>query len=502
MLLAALALISCGQLTDRESTTSSDPLIIGVPEGTTGQPDAGVEQLANEIVLEGLTQVGIDGRAMPRLAQEWSWEADDRDRADRRLRIKLRNDVYLHDGRHFDAQLAAEALAVALASGGNRAGYPALTLITAARPTGEFELVLDLSDSASLIPEDLTVPLDIPVGPYREVNRAGNTIEFERFDRYYLGRPSISHVTLRPFDTLRTTWASLLRGELDMVYDVPADAIDFIRNDDVQVISVPRWYQFVVAFNSGRSPFQSRLVRQALNLAVNRQALIDNVLEGGGLPSAGPIWPRNWAYDKSIPPVPFDPAQAAALLDAAGFPLPDTRGDSPVAPARLRFVCLIPENFSVWERIALYVQRDLFNVGVDMQFKVVPFLEYNQLIAAGQFDAALIDLISGPTAERPYIFWRSAAKFKGAFNIFGYENVAAERAFNVLLSSTNEAAARSATSRLQRVMIDDPPALFLAWNERARALRRDIVIPNRAGQDPMWTLWSWSRAPLGGASTE
>jgi ABC-type transport system substrate-binding protein len=287
-----------------------------------------------------------------------------------------------------------------------------------------------------------------------------------------------------------------------MVYDVPADAIDFIRNDDVQVISVPRWYQFLIAFNSARSPFHSRPVRQALNLAVDRQALIDGVLNGRGLPSSGPVWPRNWAYDNSVAPLPFDPAQASSLLDTAGFPFPAGGSGSTATPARLRFVCLIPENFTVWERIALQIQRDLFNVGVDMQFKVVPFLEYNLLIASGEFDAALIDLISGPTPQRPYMFWRSATRFKGAFNVFGYENPDAERAFDVLRTSTNEAAVRSATSRLQRVMIDDPPALFLAWNERARALRRDVVFQNSEGQDPMWTLWSWSRAPLGVLSTQ
>jgi ABC-type transport system substrate-binding protein len=162
---------------------------------------------------------------------------------------------------------------------------------------------------------------------------------------------------------------------------------------------------------------------------------------------------------------------------------------------------VLPDNFAVWERIALAVQRDLFNVGVDMQLRVLPVTEYTNALAQGDFDSALIDLISGPTTQRPYMLWRSATKFRGVYNVFGYENTEAERAFDVLRTSTNEAAVRSATNRLQRVMIDDPPALFLAWNERARALRRDIVFPQAEGQDPMWTLWSWSRAPVPVAST-
>ena len=216
-------------------------------------------------------------------------------------------------------------------------------------------------------------------------------------------------------------------------------------------------------------------------------------------PSTGPLWPQYWAYDDSVPASTFDPQRAMALLDEAGFTPKTTKGGP---PARLRFVSLIPENFSVWERIALHVQRDLFDVGVDMQFKVVSFAEFNNLIAKGQFDAVLIDLISGPTPERPFIFWRSARAFQGVYNVFGYENAEAERAFGVLRTSTNEAAVRSATARLQRVMSEDPPALFLAWSERARAIRSDILVPQNEAYDLMFTLSSWQRRPSIASSGE
>ena len=64
------------------------------------------------------------------------------------------------------------------------------------------------------------------------------------------------------------------------------------------------------------------------------------------------------------------------------------------------------------------MQKQLYDVGVDMQFEVVPIEEYTQRIRAGQFDAVLMDSISGPTVGRPFIFWRSAREFKG-LNMFG-----------------------------------------------------------------------------------
>ena len=80
--------------------------------------------------------------------------------------------------------------------------------------------------------------------------------------------------------------------------------------------------------------------------------------------------------------------------------------------------------------------------------------------------------------------------------MFGYENVESENLFEVLRTSHDESAVRSATRRLQRVMLEDPPALFLAWSERSRAIRRDIVTPKTDAHDVMWTLWRWSRSPI------
>src|SRR6185436_13784202 len=101
------------------------------------------------------------------------------------------------------------------------------------------------------------------------------------------------------------------------------------------------------------------------------------------------------------------------------------------------------------------------------------------------------DLISGPTFGRPFIFWRSARDFKG-LNLFGYENAEAERLFQILRTSTNEAAVRSATNRLQRVMFEDPPALFLVWNSRARAVSRHFQVQGESGRDPLLTIRQWT----------
>jgi peptide/nickel transport system substrate-binding protein len=280
-----------------------------------------------------------------------------------------------------------------------------------------------------------------------------------------------------------------------MVTDVPADAVEFIRNDDVRVVSFARRYQYLVGFNARHAPFNLPLVRRALNMAIDRDALIRKVLQGHAQPSTGPLWPKHWAYNKSLAPYRFDPGLAASLLNSAGLRADKTSGRP---GARFRFTCLIPEDFSVIERVALEVQKQLYDVGIDMQFEVIPIKEFTDRVQQGRFDAMLIDMVSGPTVGRSYMFWRSAAKYPGGLNTFGYENANAEELFDVLRASTNEIAIQSAFSRMQEVLLEDPPALFLAWNERSRAVRRDFRIVQDSQTDPadpVYSIWRWTISP-------
>lgn len=484
--------MACGS-PEPQTALPRNELTIGVPEGSVASAEIGVRELINTLTLEGLTQVDVDGRALPRLAEKWNWEQDGL-----RLRLHLRPGVKFHDGTALGPEIAAKIVREAASRPANRALYPSLNDITDVREDADRELVIDLSQRSALLPEDLQFPLairngseELGTGAYRVASRESGQVVLEGFNEYHRGAPKIRRLVLSPFDTIRTAWTSLLRGDVDMVTDVPGEAVEFVQNDDVEVISFARRYQFLVAFNSSRPPFTSLTVRRALNVAVDREALIKNVLQGHGVAATGPFWPKHWAYDASIAPSGFDRTFATSLLDRAGLEPGSSGGASEIPGARMRFTCLMPADFNVLERIALDLQKQLYDIGVDMQFQVVPIEEYDARIRTGRFDAVLIDLISGPTLSRPYVFWGSARRFKG-LNVFGYENVEADRLFELLRTSTNEAAVRSAVSRLQRVLLDDPPALFLAWNERTRAVRRDFRIVYEEDQDPLFTIRQWT----------
>lgn len=490
VLLSAALVIGC---TGAANKASSDQavLTIGVAQAIAGAVPT-LQNLASNLSSEGLTQLSPDGRALPKLAESWSWSNDGLT-----LQVNLRKGIEFHDGTPLTAKVVSEILLEAVAKPANRAQYTSFRDIADVQATGDLQLTFELSRRSSFLPEDLELPLEIGnpgigTGAYQVTKREPTEVVLQANDHYYLGTPGIRQVILRPFGALRTAWSSLLRGQVDMVTDVPPDAVEFVSNDDVQVVSFGRRYQYVVAFNSRRPPFSSAIVRKALNLAVDRPALIKNVLQGHGLPSTGPLWPQHWAYDKSLPAFNYDAALATSILENNGF---HERPAQSGPPARLRFTCLIPANFSLIERIGLNVQKQLYDIGVDMRFEVVRAEDLDARIRVGQFDAFLIELVGGPSLSRAYMFWASARSFQG-LNVFGYENPRAEQLFGVLRTTTNEGAIRSATRSLQQVLLDDPPALFLTWNERSRAIRRNFQIVQDVAHDPadpVYTIWKWNR---------
>ena len=150
---------------------------------------------------------------------------------------------------------------------------------------------------------------------------------------------------------------------------------------------------------------------------------------------------------------------------------------------------MLPAGFSFLEHIGLEVQKQLYDVDVDMQFDVVRLQDYDSRLREGSFEAALMDMISGPTFGATLRILGLPDNIKG-LHFFGYENPEAARLFEVLRTSTNEAPIRSSAARLQRVLLDDPPALFLAWSSAPERFGRFRLA--EAGSDPLYTIWRWT----------
>jgi ABC-type transport system substrate-binding protein len=214
-----------------------------------------------------------------------------------------------------------------------------------------------------------------------------------------------------------------------------------------------------------------KAVRQALNLAVERADVIDRAVGGRGVPATDHIWPDHWARDATAPAFGFDAAAAASMLDAAGV----RRRGGPGEP-RLTFTCLVPAE-PRFERLALVVQRQLLRVDVDMRLEALPVPEFAARLARGRFDAFLTELIASNGLGFTYMMWY--ANPPGPFFASGYAS--ADPVLDRLRGARTDDETRAAVHALQRTMHDDPPAVFLYWEQRSRAVSRRFALP--AGND-------------------
>jgi ABC-type transport system substrate-binding protein len=156
----------------------------------------------------------------------------------------------------------------------------------------------------------------------------------------------------------------------------------------------------------------------------------------------------------------------------------------------MRFTCLIPENFALWERIGLLVQRNLAAIGVDMTLEALPAEQFNERIASGDFDAVLVDLIVGNTASRPFTFWYSDSPQ----NVWGYQNPKTDFALDQLRRAPDESTYRQAFRNFQLESLQAAPAIFIALGETARAVSKRFQVVAPPGSDIVRTIADWRLA--------
>jgi peptide/nickel transport system substrate-binding protein len=288
---------------------------------------------------------------------------------------------------------------------------------------------------------------------------------------YYLGPAAIDRVTFTPFSTVRTAWAELLRGNIDMLYEVNLDALDSLAaSTDVRVFSYTRHYQYMIVFGPKASSLQSNEVRRELSAAIDREEVVREALNGHGVPSTGPVSQRHWALDKTAPKFGADAALAAKL-----------------ATRHLTFTCLVPAD-SVYERVALVVKRQLSAASVDMRVEEAPQDQFVARARRNEFDAILGDIISGPTLFRSYRHWHSSMQIDPR----PISSPRIDAALDRIRHAASDDEYRAGVTAFQQAMVDDPVALFLAWGERARAVSRrfDVGAPNK-DRDILSTLRLW-----------
>ena len=143
------------------------------------------------------------------------------------------------------------------------------------------------------------------------------------------------------------------------------------------------------------------------------------------------------------------------------------------------------------------VQRNLAEIGVDMQLQAVTLTEFNQRMASGNFDAVLTDFIVGNSPTRSYFFWHSQSKV----NTWRYKNASVDDAFERIRRASGDMEYREAFKAFQTATLEDPPAIFLVLGETSRAVSKRFRVIAPPGTDILPTIADWQLSQDMGRTT-
>jgi peptide/nickel transport system substrate-binding protein len=304
-------------------------------------------------LFEALTIVDVNGRLAPNLATAWTLVDDTT------WDITLRPDVTFSGGTKFTAEDVAFSLrrvTTVPTTVANFAEY--VKSIARVEVTGPHQLRIFTNGPFPLLPEYMasigivshvdaenatTVDFNtgsaaIGTGPFRLVSWArGDRLIMERNETYWGTRPAWNTVTFRYVKNASSRLATLLAGDADLIDTVSVQDIDRLRSDKRFVVTTGLSADIVgfvfdkrdqpspkITGNDGQplsvNPFHDPRVRQAVDLAIDRDAIRDRVMNGQSAPDNQLMRPGQYGYDPNLPPLRYDPAESKRLLVEAGYP--------------------------------------------------------------------------------------------------------------------------------------------------------------------------------------
>ncbi|HBV40658.1 MAG TPA: glutathione ABC transporter substrate-binding protein GsiB, partial [Erwinia sp.] len=287
--------------------------------------------------------------------------------------IKLRSGIKFQDGTDFNA----EAVKVNLDRASNPDNHlkrynlfksvattevvdPTTVKITLKQPFSAFINTLASPAAAMISPTALKKYgkeigfHPVGTGPYElETWNQTDFVKVKKFAGYWkAGYPKLDSITWRPVVDNNTRAAMLQTGEANFAFPIPYEQAKLLeKNSKLDLVATPSIMQRYISFNVTQKPFDNPKVREAINYAINRQALVKVAFAGYATPATG-IVPPSIQYAQSYPPLEYNPAKARELLKEAGYP----NGFSTTLWSS--------HNHSTAQKVLQFTQQQLAQVGI------------------------------------------------------------------------------------------------------------------------------------------
>ena len=296
----------------------------------------------------------------------------------------------------------------------------------------------------------------VGTGPFKYVSwDRGQRVVLEKNPSYWKFPVKVDRVVFRPIVEDQARLTELMTGTLDLMVGTPPDFVAQLEKSPtitlLKQVGAHVWY---LGVNNQKKPLDDKRVRQAMNYAVNKEAIVRDVLKGTGSLSAGPVLPGTWGADAALKPYPYDPARARKLLAEAGFP----NGFSTTL--------WVPESGSGMQSpvaMSTVIQSNLKAVGINVALQTFEWGAFIAKLRSKDQELFALSWMAGN--EDPdmvmYPLLHSSQWTPGGPNRALYKNERFDDLLHQARLTTDDKKRAELYRQAQRIMYDDPPWIFI-----------------------------------------
>jgi peptide/nickel transport system substrate-binding protein len=322
----------------------------------------------------------------------------------------------------------------------------------------------------------------VGTGPFKFVEwKRNDRIVVEKNEDFWMdGYPKLSRVIFKAIPENSARLNALITGDIDLMDGVnPSDVATVEGNDDLKSFFRPSMNVGYVGLTNTRPPFDNKLVRQALNHAVDKQGIIDAFYSGQAEPAKNPLPPVIGGYNDDIEPYPYDLEKAKELLAEAGYP-DGFEMELWAMPVPRPYM---PDG----KKVAEVLQAAWSQIGVKAEIVSMEWATYLDKSRQGQADAFLLGWTGDNGDADNFLYVLLDQDTIGSNNYARYSNDEVHDLLIQAQSVTDEDERNSLYKQAQEIIHEDAPWIPLVHSTPALAGKNNLegFTPHPTGSDKL-----------------
>jgi len=433
----------------------------------------GEEYVYNGLVFNGLVRFGADGKVEPDLATGWTASEDLKT-----WTFELRQGVKFHSGKEFEAADVVATVNHILDKSVGSTARTNLSMVGEIKAIDKYKVEFDLTQPYAgfadlfaehqmrMVPADKVGKMGTEpdgTGPFKfESYTPGDRLTLVRNPDYFRsGLPHLDKVVLRIIPEMAAQVVALRSGDIDLAWNIPPEAVSLLKSETgIGIDSTPTGAWDGVIMNNQVKPFDDVKVRQAVNAALDKKALVDAVLFGQGTTTLTPIPASSPYFYKDMAVTAADPEKAKKLLAEAGY------ADG------FDITMYLPIGRPTRERLGVVAAEMLKAANIRVQLQRVPWDQFNKeiegkaaLYADGFFSRSTVD-------TSVYPFYHSTGSWNAG--LWHYKNAEVDRLLDEARMVKDQDERAKLYQEFQKAVETDVPSVIAYNQNHTNAVREGV----------------------------